>query len=63
MKRSLSLLVLAFLSFTTAIAQTPRPSITGIAYVRFYSTDLPASRTFYGQTLGFARSEQNGRDI
>ena len=31
----------------------PRPKITGIASVRFYSTDLYASRAFYSKILGF----------
>jgi catechol 2,3-dioxygenase-like lactoylglutathione lyase family enzyme len=31
-----------------------RPRITGIAYVRIYSTNLDNSRTFYGKILGLA---------
>jgi catechol 2,3-dioxygenase-like lactoylglutathione lyase family enzyme len=32
-----------------------RPAITGIAFARFYTTDLAASEKFYGGTLGFDR--------
>ena len=32
-----------------------KPAITGIAFVRFYGSDLAASDAFYGKTLGFEK--------
>lgn len=44
-----------------ALAQTPaRPAITGIAFVRFYTTNLPAATKFYGGTLGFDGFQAQG---
>lgn len=37
-----------------AVAQG-RPAITGVAYVRFYSSDLEKTDAFYGGTLGLVR--------
>ncbi|ADW67425.1 VOC family protein [Granulicella tundricola] len=49
--RFLALTALALLTLPT-LAQPPRPKITGIAYVRFYESDLPAAKAFYAQRLG-----------
>jgi catechol 2,3-dioxygenase-like lactoylglutathione lyase family enzyme len=38
-------------------AQTTRPAITGIAFMRVYSTDAAAAQKFYGSTLGYHRIE------
>ncbi len=38
----------------TATGQPLRPRITGIAYVRVYSTNLDSSRQFYGKIVGLA---------
>lgn len=37
-----------------------RPAITGIAFLRVYSSDPAASANFYGNTLGFHSVESNG---
>ena len=34
-----------------------RPAITGIAYVRFYESDLPAAKHFYGTWLGLSETD------
>lgn len=44
------------------LAQPPaaaRPAITGIAYVRFFESDMPAARTFYAQRLGLPETDVN----
>jgi catechol 2,3-dioxygenase-like lactoylglutathione lyase family enzyme len=53
------------LLFTLAAgAQTiTRPAITGIAFVRFDTTDPAAAQKFYGETLGFERKDDNGTSI
>jgi catechol 2,3-dioxygenase-like lactoylglutathione lyase family enzyme len=57
-----SLLAAALLLSSAAVgAQQPaRPAITGIAFMRVYTTDAAAAQRFYGQTLGFARQEIDG---
>ncbi len=55
-----SLLLLS--SFATAQAP-PRPAITGIAFMRVYTTDPAAAQRFYGETLGFKRETAPGRWI
>ena len=42
----------------SAFAQQQRPAITGIAFVRVYSSDAAASAKFYGQTLGYSASQE-----
>ncbi len=45
------------------LAQQPasvRPAITGIAYVRFFESDLPAAKTFYAQRLGLPETDLAG---
>lgn len=37
-----------------------RPAITGIAYVRFFESDLPAAKTFYAQRLGLRETDLGG---
>jgi len=46
------LLVGAFFFAATTIAQTARPKITGIAYVRFHSSDAQGAASFYANLLG-----------
>lgn len=41
--------------------QASRPAITGVAFARFYTTDLPAAQRFYGSTLGFDGRESDGK--
>ncbi|HEX2918026.1 MAG TPA: VOC family protein [Edaphobacter sp.] len=40
-----------------------RPAITGIAFVRVYTSDAAASSKFYGQTLGFSSSKDKAEGI
>ena len=37
-----------------------RPAITGIAYVRFFESDLPAAKVFYAQRLGLPETDLAG---
>lgn len=34
-----------------------RPAITGLAYVRFYESDMPAAKHFYGEWLGLHETD------
>lgn len=53
MKKRLAL-CLASVILPLAVAQPARrPAITGIAFMRVYTTDTTAARRFYGDTLGF----------
>lgn len=55
------LLAAVLFASTAVIAQEPaRPAITGIAFMRLYTTDAAAAQRFYGQTLGFKRHEMDG---
>ena len=59
-----SLALTAALSLSAA-AQTPvqtpvRPPITGIAFMRVYTSDPAGAQKFYGETLGYQRHEQGG---
>jgi catechol 2,3-dioxygenase-like lactoylglutathione lyase family enzyme len=56
MKKALALLLL-LAPFATS---QQRPAITGIAFVRMYTADAPASAAFYGKTLGFGHAESQG---
>jgi catechol 2,3-dioxygenase-like lactoylglutathione lyase family enzyme len=38
-----------------------RPAITGVAFARFYTTDVAGAERFYGKTLGFEEREADGR--
>lgn len=46
-----------------AAAQPARQAITGIAFMRVYTTEPAAAQRFYGQTLGFERHEVAGEWI
>jgi catechol 2,3-dioxygenase-like lactoylglutathione lyase family enzyme len=50
-----SVLLAGGLSCCCAWSQQARPAITGIAFVRFYSSDLNASDALYGKELGYAK--------
>ncbi len=56
-RASLLLLLLTFTAFAHA---QQRPAITGIAFLRMYASDPAASDVFYGQTLGFHRTDSDG---
>jgi catechol 2,3-dioxygenase-like lactoylglutathione lyase family enzyme len=51
--------LLVCLATLPALAQQ-RPPITGIAFARFYTTDATAAQKFYGDTLGYQRTEADG---
>ncbi|HEX9201575.1 MAG TPA: VOC family protein [Acidobacteriaceae bacterium] len=53
MKRAFVLACILAASIALTAQQPSRPAITGIAFARFYTTDLPAAQHFYGDTLGF----------
>lgn len=38
---------------TTGLAAQQRPAITGIAFMRVYTDDVPAAEHFYGTTMGY----------
>jgi catechol 2,3-dioxygenase-like lactoylglutathione lyase family enzyme len=59
----------AFAAFVVAAplllsAQQPnRPAITGIAFARFYTTNVVAAEGFYGNILGFEETRLGGEQI
>jgi catechol 2,3-dioxygenase-like lactoylglutathione lyase family enzyme len=54
MRKFLCLLLLAFVGLCHAESNLPRPPITGISHVAFYSGDLVAGKAFYAGLLGLA---------
>lgn len=49
------------LTSSALLAQKPtRPAITGVAFMRLYTTDPAAAQRFYGQTLGFEQHVIDG---
>ncbi|MEO6803132.1 MAG: VOC family protein [Granulicella sp.] len=60
---SLGSLALLLTCCTALPAQTQRPAITGIAFVRVYVTNLDAAAKFYDGDLGFARTPISGKDV
>jgi catechol 2,3-dioxygenase-like lactoylglutathione lyase family enzyme len=56
--RRASLLLLLFTA-TFSYSQQ-RPAITGIAFVRMYASNMPASEDFYGKTLGYDHATRDG---
>jgi catechol 2,3-dioxygenase-like lactoylglutathione lyase family enzyme len=52
MRKILALAVLALAAACHGQASPPRPQITGISHVAFYSTNLTAAKDFYGGLLG-----------
>ncbi|MEO6983348.1 MAG: VOC family protein, partial [Edaphobacter sp.] len=57
--RRASLLLFLFAA-TSFVYSQQRPAITGIAFVRMYSSNMPASEDFYGKTLGYDHTTRNG---
>jgi catechol 2,3-dioxygenase-like lactoylglutathione lyase family enzyme len=56
------LLLGLLLAAPSARTQTPpRPAITGIAFMRVYTSNPAAAQHFYGDTLGFERAEVDGK--
>ena len=57
--RSRLLLSLPLLLASSLFAATPeaRPPITGIAYVRFFESDMGGARVFFADRLGLAESD------
>ena len=62
MRKALLALLLPFAAACIAPAQKQpeRPAITGIAFVRMYASNMPASEDFYGKTLGYDHTMQDG---
>ena len=64
MRVSKLLVVTGFVLWVSGgVAQPPvagRPAITGIAYVRFFESDLPAAKTFYAERLGLPEADLGG---
>ncbi|MES2393343.1 MAG: VOC family protein [Acidobacteriota bacterium] len=56
MRRALPI-VLSLLSLPVFAQSQDRPAITGVAFIRVYTTDPAAAQTFYGHTLGYNRIE------
>jgi catechol 2,3-dioxygenase-like lactoylglutathione lyase family enzyme len=56
-RASLFLLLFAISSFGFS---QQRPAITGIAFVRMYASNMPASEDFYGKTLGYDHVMRDG---
>ncbi len=56
-----ALLAAALFLSSTAVAQQ-RPAITGIAFMRVYTDDVPAAEHFYGSTMGYAE-KHNGNEL
>lgn len=54
------LLTFAAVAVVPAQRQPERPAITGIAFVRMYASNMPASEDFYGKTLGYDRTTRDG---
>ena len=56
------LLCFTFVSSATLSAQAARPKITGIAFMRVYTTDAAAADRFYGKTLGLSETRTAGTE-
>ena len=54
--KTLSLLAALCLAPLTALAQQPRPAITGISHMCVYAQDMAASDNFYGHILGATKA-------
>jgi catechol 2,3-dioxygenase-like lactoylglutathione lyase family enzyme len=52
--------VCLFLTIYSSVQAQQRPAITGIAFVRMYTADAPASAAFYGKTLGYGHADDKG---
>jgi len=65
MFKRLPLVISLFLASATLVSaqNQPRPAITGIAFMRVYTSDPAAAQRFYGDTLGFERKEVKGEWI
>ena len=60
MQRAFTLVGALAASSILSAQQANRPAITGIAFARFYTTDLPATERFYSNTLGFEGRQVSG---
>jgi catechol 2,3-dioxygenase-like lactoylglutathione lyase family enzyme len=60
MQRALLLACALAVASCLSAQQPARPAITGVAFARFYTTDLPAAQHFYGDTLGFEGHQTGG---
>jgi len=55
------LFALLFAAISARAQTPPRPAITGIAFMRVYTSDPAAAQRFYGDTLGFVRQQDAGK--
>jgi catechol 2,3-dioxygenase-like lactoylglutathione lyase family enzyme len=55
------LFALLFAAISARAQTPPRPAITGIAFMRVYTSNLAAAQRFYGDTLGFAQKKADGK--
>src|ERR1700684_3166739 len=60
MKQALLLACALAIPAVSLSQQASRPAITGVAFARFYTTDLPGAQHFYGSTLGFDGRHSGG---
>lgn len=60
MRKATFSVLLFFVAVSVASAQPQRPAITGIAFVRMYASNMPASEDFYGKILGYDHAVRNG---
>src|ERR1700744_505019 len=50
------------LASPSALSAQQRPAITGIAFMRVYTDDVPAAEHFYGPTMGYDE-KHNGEEM
>jgi catechol 2,3-dioxygenase-like lactoylglutathione lyase family enzyme len=63
MKRALLLACVLAVPVMVPAQQSNRPAITGIAFARFYTTNVAGAERFYGSTLGFNGQQVGGDRI
>ena len=56
-KRVVGVVAMLALSAAGWAQAVKRPAITGLAYARFYESDLPAAKQFFGQRLGLPETD------
>jgi len=62
-KKTLLGALLFLLGVVSASAAPARPKITGLAYVRFYTTDRAGAQHLYGDGLGLTLRHEKGMDV
>src|SRR5690349_13785706 len=59
MRNTAIILALCLVSLLALAADPPRPRITGISHVAFFTTDPAKAKEFYGHLLGLPVSRQD----